>query len=126
MEKNHLLLILIAILIVMYLNWPCSSENFQSWPMDYESINYSPVAYQIDGGNNFYGTRGWINPSDAYNYANTIADDLDRPFASPMGSPTEVGNLTRFARLGGPRWDPSTWVDTQEPDGQFVGQIQSN
>ena len=111
MDKNYLILILIVILIVWYLNWPCSSENFQSWPMDYESVMYSPVAYQIDGGNNFYGRRGWINPSDAYNYANTIADDLDRPFASP---------------IGGPRWDPSTWRDVQEPDGQFVGQIQSN
>ena len=111
MEKNDLFIILIVILIVWFLNWPCSSEQFQTWPDDYESIMYSPIANQIDGGVNFYGRRGWINPSDAYNYANTIADDLDRPFASQMGEP---------------RWDPSTWRDVQTSDGKFVGQIQSN
>jgi len=111
MEKNDLVLILILILVIVYLFWPSKKENFQTWPMDYESVMYSPVANQIDGGNNFYGTRGWINPSDANNYANMIADDLNRPFASPMG---------------GPRWDPSTWRDVQTPDGKFVGEIQSN
>lgn len=111
MKKNDLVLILIVILIIVHLCWPCSSENFQTWPIDYENINNSPVANQIDGGNNFYGTRGWINSTDANNYANTIADDLDRPFASPMG---------------GPRWDPSTWRDVQTPDGKFVGVIESN
>ena len=111
MEKNDLFLVLIVILVIIHLFWPSKKENFQSWPMDYESVMYSPVANQIDGGNNFYGTRGWINPPDANNYANMIADDLNRPFASPMG---------------GPRWDPSTWRDVQTPDGKFVGEIQSN
>jgi hypothetical protein len=79
--------------------------------MDYESVMYSPIANTINGGNNFYGTRGWINPSDANNYANMIANDLNKSFPSPMS---------------GPRWNPSTWRDVQTPDGKFVGEIESN
>ncbi len=107
------ILVLIAILVCIHLFWPKSEHfrNYDTWSRDYESLTNSDVARQIDGGKDFYGGRGWISPSAGYNYANTIAADLDRPFASPMGNPS---------------WDPSTYRDVQMPDGSFVGVIESN
>lgn len=116
----HKLVFFIILLVLIYLINPprTKAENFQTWDQNYEKLSGSSIGNQMGDygnshpyGNNFYGSRGWINPPDGLNYANTIAQDLTRPFASPMG---------------GPSWDPSTWRDVQAPDGQFVGQIQSN
>lgn len=111
-------LVLIIILLILHFIWP-NKEGFENWGTEYENINLSKIAQEIGGyknsqnawDNNFYGHRGWINPTDANNFANTIADDLQRPFPSP---------------IGGPSWDPSTYRDVQLPNGQFVGKIQSN
>ncbi len=118
MEK---IIVLIIILIAIYLFWN-RREGFENWGTEYENINLSKVARQIGDynsgkpnpwDNNFYGHRGWMNPMDANNYANTIATDLQKPFASPMNS-------------SAPAWDPVSYRDVQMPDGNFVGQIQSN
>ena len=109
----NLIFILIVILVCIHLFWPKSEHfrNYDTWNQDYESLTNSNVANQIDAGKDFYKGRAWISPSAGYNYANTIAADLDKPFASPMG---------------GPSWDPSSYSDVQMPDGQFVGVITPN
>lgn len=112
-------IVLIVILVVIYFLWNGKREGFQNWGTNYENIKLSKIAKQIGGyndsknawDNNFYGHRGWINPTDANNFANTISQDLQHSFPSPMG---------------GPSWDPSSYRDVQMPDGQFVGQIESN
>ena len=103
----HKLLFYILILVLLYLFSNTKSEHFQTWNQDYEQLSGSSVGEQMGDydnsnpyGNNFIGSRGWINPPDGLDYANTIAADLNKPFASPMGSPTSVGNLASFARLG--------------------------
>lgn len=112
-------IVLIVILVVVFVLWPKSKEGFENWGTNYENIKLSKVARQIGGygnsqnpwDNGFYGHRGWINPTDANGYANTIAQDLQHTFPSPMS---------------GPSWDPSSYRDVQMPNGQFVGMIESN
>jgi hypothetical protein len=87
--------------------------------MNYESIPLSQIAkdigYYSDSqnawDNGFYGHKGYINPMDANNYANKVAYDLQNE-----------GALSPDA----PNWDPAAYRLVQEPNGQFVGQIQNN
>ena len=84
MEK---ILFLLILLIVIYFLFN-SKENFDTWPIDYESVTLSPIAKQIGSyreslnpyDNGFYAHKGYINPMDASNYANRIATNLQNNY----------------------------------------------
>ena len=107
-SSQHTILVLIAILTCFVLNeYYNSSENFTTYaPMD--SI-FAPV-----------GVNGINYPQTAIpltKYANQVAYDLQNPF--PQSS-TGVNVNYRAP------WNPVSYRDVQEPDGQFVGVISPN
>jgi hypothetical protein len=114
------ILILIILLVIIYFIFP-SKEGFDTWPIDYESVTLSPIAKQIGSyqdsanpyDNGFYGHKGYLNPMDASNYANTIAADLQHGFANPINR-------------NAPAWDPASYRLVQGPGGEDYGMIESN
>ena len=106
-SSNHTILILVALLTCFVFNkyYNSSAEKFTTYsPTD--SV-YAPI-----------GTYGIDNPEKAIpinQYSNQVAYDLQNPF------PTSTTN-------GNSRvpWDPASYREVQEPNGQFVGIISSN
>lgn len=107
MNKSQLvILILIAILICFVVNdYQISAEKFTTYsPTD--SV-YAPI-----------GVNGIDNPEKAIpinKYANQISYDLQNPF------PNSITNSN--SRVP---WNPASYRNVQEPDGQFVGIISPN
>ena len=107
-SSQHTILVLIAILICFVFNeYYNSSENFMVYgPLD--SI-YAPV-----------GVYGINNPQRTIpltQYANQVAYDLQNPFPQ---SNTGVNVNSRVP------WNPVSYKDVQEPNGQFIGVISPN
>ena len=92
MEK---ILFLIIILVVIYFLFPSKKEGFEDLGIDYESITLSKPAKEIGlyadtlnpYDNSFYGHKGYMNPMDGVNYAQKVADDLQKPFGYPKQFP---------------------------------------
>ena len=105
-SSQHIILVLIAIFTCFILNeYYNSSEKFMIYnPID--SV-YAPIGiYSIN------------NPQKAIplnQYANQISYDLDNPFPQ---SNTGVNSKVP--------WNPVSYRNVQEPDGQFVGIISPN
>jgi len=107
-SSQHTILVLIAVLTCFVLNsYYNSSENFTVY--DSTDSVYAPV-----------GIYGINNPQKVIplnKYANQVAYDLQNPFPQS----TTGRNLNNNVM-----WDPASYRDVQEPDGQFVGIISPN
>ena len=104
---QYTILILVAILTCFVLNnYYNSEENFTTYsPTD--SV-YAPL-----------GTYGIDNPEQPIplsKYANQVAYELQNPFSVPA----TTGTNSRSP------WNPASYREVQEPDGQFVGIISQN
>jgi len=104
-SSDHVILVLIAILTCFVLNnYYNSKEKFTTYsPTD--SV-YAPI-----------GVYGIDNPQKAIplnQYANQVANDLQNPFPN---------STTGYNKAP---WNPASYQDVMEPDGQIVGIISPN
>jgi hypothetical protein len=106
-SSYYIILIFIAILVYfVYNNYHNKVENF------YYSIDsvYAPLG--------IYGLKNTYNAIPINQYANQIAYDLDNPF------PSSTTNNNKN-NMNVP-WNPVSYREVQEPDGQFVGILSQN
>lgn len=105
-SSDHVILVFIAILSCFILNsYFNSSEKFTTY-LPTDSV-YAPI-----------NVSGIDNPEKTIplnKYANQVAHDLQNPFPSAT-----TGTNSRVP------WDPASYRDVEEPDGQFVGIISAN
>ena len=104
-SSDHVILVFIAILTCFVLNnYFNSSENFTTYsPTD--SV-YAPVG--------IYGIDNSEKAIPLNKYANQVAYNLQNPFPN---------STTGYNRAP---WNPASYRDVEEPDGQFVGIISPN
>jgi hypothetical protein len=107
-SSHHTILALIAVFTCFILNdYYNSSEKFAV--CNSTDSAYAPI-----------GVSGIDNPQKAIplnQYANQVAYDLQNPFPiSTTGTNVNRGSV----------WNPVSYRDVQEPDGQFVGILSPN
>jgi len=105
-SSNHFVLLLVAILVCFIVN-----KYYNKKQESYTDFTYAPVGT--------YGLNSRIKPISLTQYANQIANDLQNPFP-----PSSTGNSRGVAR--DVPWQPESYRDYQEPDGQIVGILSYN
>ena len=105
-SSHHIILIFIAILICFILNeYYNSSEKFMLYAST-DSI-YAPIG--------IYGINNPQKKIPLNKYANQIAYDLQNPFPQ-----SNTGVNSRVP------WNPLSYRDIQESNGQFIGEFSQN
>jgi hypothetical protein len=104
----HIMLLYIALLICFIVNnFMNNRDNFeQSLGTD---STWAPVGT--------YGINSNIKPIGINQYANQIAYQLENPFGNP--------SINSVSKSKAP-WNPVSYRDLMEPDGQIVGVISPN
>jgi hypothetical protein len=105
-SSEHFILLLIAILTCFVFN---SYKNFNeqfAYDTTYDS-SYAPIGT--------FGINNHQKPIPINKYANQIAYDLENPFPN-----SKTGGNNRVP------WNPASYREVQEPDGNFVGIFSSN
>ena len=105
-SSQHTIFILIAILVCFVYNSYHNSENFTLYSATDSS--YAPIGT--------YGINNQEKSIPLTRYANQVAYDLQNPFS--VSSVT--GGNSRVP------WQPNSYREVQEPDGQFVGILSPN
>lgn len=106
-SSQYIILIFIALLVCFLLNNYYNSENYTVFS-SLDSV-YSPIGV--------YGLNNYIKTIPITQYANQIAYDLQNPFPSSTTGVNRNNNIP---------WNPVSYRDLQEPDGQFVGIFSNN
>jgi hypothetical protein len=110
-SSQRTILVLIAILTCFVLNNYYNSPEYFSVYNSIDSV-YAPIGQ--------YNINNTQKPIPITQYANQVAYDLQNPF------PQSTTGTTRSNNNSSVWWNPVSYRDIQEPDGQFVGVISPN
>lgn len=104
-SSTHFMLLLVAILVCFIV------DKYYRTKEHYTDSTYAPVKT--------YGLDSKIKPISLTQYANQVAYDLQNPF------PTSSTGNSRGVNRDVP-WQPESYRDYMEPDGQIVGILSYN
>ena len=106
---NTLVLILLVLLVIFYVNAK-RMDNFAMYAPAFRSM-YAPLNYNED----IAGIdEASIRNSTVNSYANEVAYDLNNPFSAG------------YRVNGRVPWDPASYTEEMDGDGQVIGRIVAN
>lgn len=106
-------IILVFMIVLVYFIY----ENYHIKVVKVENFGYSSID-SVYAPLGYYGLKNPYNAIPINQYANQVAYDLDNPF--PSSTTNNNKNIMNVP------WNPVSYREVQEPDGQFVGILSQN